>query len=121
MREDNETCIQKVRFSFALFGKGGCKEGDSPWRRLAKNRGITSDLLRESKEFLADRLERIAVMMELLLDEHEDWALASNRNQVVMETDTLDFNQALQVLKQHGFQDDEFILTVEYSRKWGVL
>lgn len=121
MREGNETCVQKVRFSFALFSKGGCKDSDSPWRRLAKNRGVTPDLLRESKDFLAYRLERIAIMMDLLLHEHEEWALASNQNQVVMETDTLDFNKALQVLKEHGFHDHEFILTVEYSRKWGVL
>lgn len=121
MRVGNETCVQKVRFSFPLFANSGWKNRDSSWQRLVRNRGVTPELIRESKDFLSNRLERIAAMMELLLDAHEEWGLASCRNQVVMETDTLDFNQALQVLRRHGFRDDEFVLTVEYSRKWGVL
>ncbi|MDI6812525.1 MAG: hypothetical protein QMC95_07840 [Desulfitobacteriaceae bacterium] len=121
MRAGNETCVQKVRFSFALFGKSGWKERESPWQRLSRNKGVSPVVLRASKDFLTWRLERIATMMELLLAAHGEWGLASRKDQVVMETETLDFNQALQVLRQHGFRDDEFVLTVEYSRKWGVL
>lgn len=121
MRAGNETCVQHVRFSFPLFANSGWGIKDSSWHRLVRNKGVTPESLRESKDFLSNRFERIATMMALLLDAHDDWRVASRKDRVVLETETLDFNQALQVLRQHGFRDDEFVLTVEYTRKWGVL
>ena len=60
-------------------------------------------------------------MMEVLFAIHNDWAVNAKKDFIQMETQSLDFNDALNVLKEHGFTDDEFILKVEYERKWGVL
>lgn len=121
MRVDNETCIQHVQFCFPLFADSGRSIKDSAWQRLVRNKGVTPASLRESKDYLSHRFERVAAMMELLLEAHADWGLASRKDRVVMETDSFDFNQALQILREHGFRDDEFVLTMEYFRKWGVL
>lgn len=60
-------------------------------------------------------------MMDILWDIHDDWALRSKKEYILMETKNLDFNVLLNALKEKGFSDDEFILKVEYDRKWGVL
>jgi len=60
-------------------------------------------------------------MMELLTEVHNDWAITGKKDYILMETESYDFNSALQILKDHAFDDSEFILKVEYTRKWGVL
>nr|WP_240985404.1 hypothetical protein [Acididesulfobacillus acetoxydans] len=121
MRPENETCIQKVQLDFPFFSDCGWDQGTTPWQRLTKTRGLTPDTLRQGQKFIMWRLERIASMMEILLDMHEDWQLVGQKDRILMETVSLDFNRALQVLRQNGFSDQEFILTVEYLRKWGML
>lgn len=71
--------------------------------------------------FLTTRLDRIAAMMELLIEAHDDWAITGKKDHILMETETFDFNKAINVLKENGFDDSEFILKVEYTRLWGVL
>ncbi|MEL7565785.1 MAG: hypothetical protein AAGU27_12960, partial [Dehalobacterium sp.] len=113
---------QRVRFFFYFFEKKDWLPGERPpLNDIVKAKNLRSEAIRSLNKFLSNRLERIAKMMDLLMEAHDDWAVTGKKDSVIMETETFDFNQALQVLNQHGFQDDEFILKVEYTRKWGVL
>lgn len=122
MDPNNITCIQRIRFFFYFFEKREWKPGEvPPLQRIVKEKKINPQEVRNLKNFLNWRLERIAGMMEVLFAIHNDWAVNAKKDFIQMETQSLDFNDALNVLKEHGFTDDEFILKVEYERKWGVL
>ncbi len=122
MDPNNITCIQRIRFFFHFFEKREWKPGEvPPLQRIVKEKKINPQEVRNLKNFLNWRLERIAGMMEVLFAIHNDWAVNAKKDFIQMETQSLDFNDALNVLKEHGFTDDEFILKVEYERKWGVL
>ncbi|WP_238134190.1 hypothetical protein [Calderihabitans maritimus] len=84
-------------------------------------KNIQPKTVRNLNRFLTARLDRIATMMEILLAAHDNWTITGKRDVIVMETDTFDFKEAIKVLKEHGFTSDEFILRVEYTRKWGFL
>lgn len=122
MHPDNETCIQRARFFFYFFEKKDWLPGEKPpLKDIVRVKNLRPEAIRNLNKFLTTRLDRIARMMELLLEAHDDWAITGRRDRVIMETETFDFNNALQVLQENGFNDDEFILKVEYTRKWGVL
>lgn len=122
MDPNNITCVQKVRIFFYFFELREWPPGEkSPYESIVKDKNITSQEVRRLKDFLTTRLERIAAMMDILWDIHDDWALRSKKEYILMETKNLDFNVLLNALKEKGFSDDEFILKVEYDRKWGVL
>ncbi|MDA8227112.1 MAG: hypothetical protein M0T74_05305 [Desulfitobacterium hafniense] len=122
MRPDNETCVQRARFFFYFFEKKDWQPGETPpLDAIIKSKTVGPEAIRNLNKFLSTRLERIAEMMEILLRAHDDWAITGKKDYVLMETETYDFTNAIRVLEQHGFHDDEFILKVEYTRKWGVL
>lgn len=122
MNPDNVTCEQRVRFLFLFTEKREWSEDETPpLDRIIKQKGVAPDALRELANFLNIRLDRIATMMEILLKSHNNWAITGKADRIIMETQTLDFNEALNSLKAKGFHDDEFILEVEYDRKWGIL
>ncbi|HEY8909091.1 MAG TPA: hypothetical protein VIM51_02265 [Desulfosporosinus sp.] len=118
MRQDNETCVQRGRFFFYFFEKPSEKAhfGD-----IVKVKKVKPEAVRALSKFLTTRLERIATMMELLAEAHDDWAMTGKKDYILMETETYDFNAAIKILKEQGFDESEFILKVEYTRKWGVL
>ncbi|MDQ7092236.1 hypothetical protein REC12_01350 [Desulfosporosinus sp. PR] len=118
MRRDNETCIQRTRLFFNFFEKSKEK---APFEGIIKVKKVTPEAVRNLNKFLSSRLERIAAMMELLAEIHTDWAITGKKDYILMETETLDFNDIVRTLREHGFDDNEFILKVEYTRKWGIL
>ena len=122
MHKDNITCIQLVRFFFDFYEKREWKPGEKPpLKAVAGAKEVTPEALRNLGEFLAFRLDRIAAMMEILTKAHSDWAVTGKKDQVIMETESLDFNEAIALLKEKGFRDEEYVLKVEYNRKWGML
>lgn len=122
MHKDNITCIQLVRFFFDFYEKREWQPGEeAPLPKVAKAREVTPEAVRNLGHFLGNRINRIATMMDILTKAHGDWAIAGRKDQIVMETETLDFNDAIKLLKDNGFNDDEFVLKVEYNRKWGML
>lgn len=122
MDAKNDTCIQRVRFLFHFYEKREWQEGETPpLNGILRGKNLEPQAVRALRDFLNIRLDRIARMMDLLLDAHNNWAITGKADKVIMETQTFDFNEALKVLKKNDFQDDEFILEVEYDRKWGLL
>ena len=122
MRQDNETCVQRARFFFYFFEKKDWDPGEKPpFDDILKVKNVKPEAVRNLNKFLTSRLERIATMMERLTEAHDDWAITGKKDYILMETETYDFNKAIQLLKEQGFDDSQFILKVEYTRKWGVL
>ncbi|MBF7084286.1 hypothetical protein IT084_15135 [Desulfallas sp. Bu1-1] len=122
MREDNITCIQHAKFIFDFFEKREWAPGEeSPLKKITGVRKVEPGAVRNLGAFLSVRLDRIARMMEILLSAHDNWAVTGKKDRVIMETNSFDFNDAIRLLKEHGFHDDEFVLQVEYERKWGML
>lgn len=70
---------------------------------------------------LSLRLGDISNMIRLLTAAHDSWRVLWKKDHIVMETDDYDFNDAVQVLYKHGYTDKNYILEVEYERKWGML
>lgn len=110
MDTNNVTCVQRTRFFFYFHKKN-----------IWKHNEVNSIELRNVKNYFNYRLERIAKMMDILADLHTDWAITGKNNYILLETESLDFNDALNALKDKGFHSNEYILKVEYNRRWGVL
>lgn len=122
MNKDNETCVQRARFFFYFFEKKDWAPGEKPpLEDILKVKRVEPEAVRNLNKFLTQRLDRIAAMMDVLLEVHDDWAITGKKDYILMETETFDFNKAINVLKEQGFGDSEFILKVEYTRLWGVL
>ncbi|WP_027366066.1 hypothetical protein [Desulfotruncus alcoholivorax] len=122
MDKNNITCIQKAKFIFEFYEKREWQPGEEPpLSGVVKAARVEPGAVRHLGNFLANRLERIARMMEILIDAHDRWGVSGKKDRVIMETDSYDFNDALKLLKENGFNDDEFVLKVEYERKWGLL
>lgn len=122
MRPENETCVQRARFYFYFFEKREWQSDEKPpLQDIVKVKNVRPEAIRNLNRFLTTRLERIARMVEILTEVHDDWAVTGWKDHILMETESLDFNNVVQILKEHGFNDDEFVLKVEYTRKWGVL
>ncbi len=122
MRQDKETCVQRTRLFFYFFEKSNWATGEkAPLDDIVKVKKVSSQAVRYLNNFLTTRLERIATMMELLTEAHDDWAISGKKDYILMETETYDFNNSIKILNKQGFDDSEFIVKVEYARKWGVL
>lgn len=120
MRTNNETCVQSVRLIFNFFEKRLWQsDTDSPIKFLIKDPGPAA--VRDLNQFISGRLNRISAMMDLLLQVHSDWVITGKKDKVIMETKTLDYKQIEELFKCHGFIAQEYVLKVDYTRKWGVL
>ncbi|MEB3100998.1 hypothetical protein [Ferviditalea candida] len=120
MKRENTVCVQKVKIGFDFLPEQRRRGETLPLHGISMQH-VTSQSVRFFKDYLTERLERIAGMMELLASVHPGWTISGNKIKVVMETDSYDFNDALKLLRDHGYEDDEFSLQVEYERKWGML
>lgn len=122
MNKNQLTCIQNVRFIFDFFEKREWLPGEeNPFKSITNQNKVSHQSVRDLSIFLATRLSKIAAMMEILQALHSEWLVTGKKDKVIMETETLDFNDALEALKSKGFTDDEYILKIEYERKWGML
>lgn len=122
LHNDQFTCIQNVCFIFSYFEKENWllqKKGTSN-KNITKNK-ITHESIRNLESLLSHRLLRIAGMVEVLQGTHDVWITTEKSYKIIMETAIVDFNEALAILRKNGFTDDEYILEIEYERKWGIL
>ena len=112
--KDQITCIQNIRIIFIFF---------QPFPETSKLKDIetTAESLRNWGHLLEQRFSRIASMVEILKSAHNDWRITAKKDRIIMETETFDFHHAVKMLTESGFKDEEYILKVEYERKWGML
>jgi hypothetical protein len=122
MKKNQLTCKQKICFIFEIFPKQiWSLRNVMPLKKSLNIHQMNSRSVRELNAFLSVHLERIACMMDLLQEAHDHWVVYRKKNKIIMETDTYDFSEALDILSSHGFNRDDYILRVEYERKWGML
>lgn len=122
MKRDNITCIENVRFIFEFFEKREYLHGEEPpLKNILNVSEVNSQSVRDLGAFLGNRLQRIASMIEILKSAHSSWQMAGKKDRIIMETQSFDFNDAIEALAAKGFKDDEYILKIEYQRKWGML
>lgn len=122
MNINNETCVQRVIIHFYHQNFPKLKNKDNQLiTEVTLGKNIQPQDVRLWKDYLADRLERIAQMMEVLLAAHDDWAITGRKGFVQMETQSFDVNDVIRTLSEHGFQKEEYIIKLDYTRKWGVL
>ena len=118
----NETCIQRICFIFHYYEKNEWLPGEKPpLVDIIKVKDVKPEKLKYFAKFMHTRLNRIAEMMDILLTVHDDWAITGWKDHILMETESFDFNDSIKALAKQGYHNDEFVLKVEYTRKWGVL
>ncbi len=80
MHPDNETCVQRARFFFHFFEKKDWLPGERPpLADIVKAKNLRPEAIRNLNKFLHTRLDRIAKMMELLMEAHDDWAITGKK------------------------------------------
>jgi hypothetical protein len=121
MNSKNETCVQRILFLFYFSRASGLTKGEAAFLKNILAPKTDPGKVRAWKEYLATRLERIAGMMDVLLAAHADWAITERKDHFQMETVSFALDEAEKTLRDHGFGNEEYILKVEYTRKWGVL
>ena len=121
MNPNNETCVQRTLLLFFYEKKVWLPGEKPPLGDIIKVKDVKPEALRYFAKFMHTRLNRIAEMMDILLKVHDNWAVTGWKDHILMETESFDFNDAINVLANQGFHEDEFVLKVEYTRKWGVL
>jgi len=122
MNPNNDTCVQRASFIFNYYEKNEWLPGERPpLIDIIKAKDINPEKVKYFAEFMHTRLNRIAEMMDILLKVHDDWAITGRKDHILMETETFDYNKSLQALANQGFKGDEYVLKVEYKRKWGIL
>jgi hypothetical protein len=114
VNKEQITCIQNVRIIFEFFQS-------CPKVSKLEDTETAAESLKNWGHLLEQRLSRIASMLEILKSAHNDWMITAKKDRIIMETETFDFNYAVKMLKENGFKDEEYILKVEYGRKWGIL
>ncbi|MDR3629984.1 MAG: hypothetical protein P4L42_06585 [Desulfocapsaceae bacterium] len=121
MNSNNETCVQRVIFRFYYSKSSGLGNGGRSFPKNILAPAADPGKVRAWKAYMDIRLDRIARMMEVLLAAHADWAITERKDHFQMESVTFDIDKARQTLGDHGFVREDYILDVEYTRKWGVL
>ncbi|MFM9413623.1 hypothetical protein ACKQTC_04505 [Peptococcus simiae] len=121
-RSKNVTCVQNAQFYLTFTEAGEWRRREkSPCQAFVRLEKASPEDVRQLKTYTAERMERVAQMMEVLLAMHDDWAITAHRDYVKMETVTLDFKDAIAALQAHGFTEDDYLLQAEYTRKWGMI
>lgn len=123
MNKDQLTCKQRVTV-ILNFQPRYHEQTDSvivmkKWRHL--HRLPDGKAVRQLAADISKRLECIAGIMETLQAAHSHWAVTSKKDRIIMETDRFDVQQIIDLLAEHDFQAEDYRLSVEYERKWGML
>lgn len=121
-RSQNVTCVQNAQFFLTFFEEGEWRRDDVPYPKVFRKLDHANpEDVRQLQAYLNRRLERVAGMMEVLNAIHDDWAVSVTKDYVKYETVTMDFKDIIAALLEAGYTEDDYLLTAEYSRKWGMI
>lgn len=122
MKKENITCVQRAQFVLHFFESGEWREKKaSLYDTFAKNKNVTPDDLKALRVYTTSRMERTEALFRLLLELHDDWEITAKRECLILETETMDFEVIIPLLKEKGFNENDYVLYSEYTRKWGML
>lgn len=121
-KSQNVTCVQNAQFYLTFFEEGEWRRDELPYpTTFRKLDHATAEDVRKFNAYLSRRLDRIAGMMEVLDSIHDDWAVSVTKEYVKYETVTMDFKDIIAALLEAGYTENDYLLTAEYSRKWGII
>lgn len=122
MKAENITCIQRAQFVLPFRESGEWRrKANTPWDRFLKKHDVTPDEVMALADYTAHRMKRSAALMDCLLNIHDDWEISCNEECIIMETVSMDFEAIIPQITEAGFNENDFILYSEYTRKWGML
>ncbi len=117
----NETCIQTACFFLPFFESGEWRTKDkSPWEVLKKTH-MTPDVLRSLAAYTEHRMSRSADLMAFLMNINDSWEVTVKKDGVLLETESMIFEDILPKIEEAGFSEDDYVLYSEYTRKWGMI
>ncbi|MCS5696413.1 hypothetical protein [Desulfofundulus thermocisternus] len=92
-------------------------EGNLPPEKIQDP--VRPEDVRRLGDFLKERLERVASMMELL--QERGFCCRGTRKAVILEGSDLEAYQVKKLLQEHGFKPHEYEIKLEYTRQWGIM
>ncbi|HEY3425815.1 MAG TPA: hypothetical protein VGL27_13525 [Negativicutes bacterium] len=90
-----------------------------PYGILQQAKLLNVNSVRSFGSLLVQRTERVAEMMEALED--IGFAFTAKKDCIYADSGKVGAWEAKQYLLDHGFQDREFQVQLEYTRKWGMM
>lgn len=113
MDKDNRTVNHKTRVILHLL--------DDPvqYDIISQAEPLTPNAVRQFSINLQTHLERVAAMMELLVK--KDFVLILDKSCIYADSETVEAQEAKRYLLENGFRDREFQISLEYTRKWGMM
>lgn len=122
MKKDNITCIQRAQFVLHFFENGEWREkSESLYDTFIKKKAVTPEDMQALTDYTTNRMKRTSKLYELLLEIHDDWEVTPKRDCIILETETMDFEAIIPKIKEVGFDENDYVLYSEYTRKWGML
>lgn len=122
MKPGNVTCIQRAQFVLPFFEGGEWRDKKaSPWDKLLKKHDISTEEVKNLAAYTTERMNRTAALMELLKKIHDDWEISAKSDCIIMETESMKFEDIIPQLFEAGFTENDYILYSDYTRKWGML
>ena len=113
MNKDNRTVDHLTRIILYLVDE------PMPYDILTKDEPLSPVTVRRLASHLAQRLQRVAAMMELLAP--RGFSFRQDKNCIYAESTEMEAQEAKRYLLANGFQDKEFQVWLEYTRKWGMM
>ena len=113
MDKDNRTVNHVTRVILHLL------DDPIPYDIITKAEPLTPNVVRQFSIHLQTRLERVAVMMELLAG--KGFVLLQGKTCIYADSETVEAQEAKRYLLESGFRDREFQISLEYTRKWGMM
>ncbi|MDD9148691.1 MULTISPECIES: hypothetical protein [unclassified Sporolactobacillus] len=117
----NLTCKERVTVIFYYFRRPEPKNVVSLNGRRHFSGVTSARQIRELAVFLSHRLEKIACMTELLQSAHDQWLITAKKDRVIMETESFESHRISELLSGQGYNESDYVLRVDYERKWGLL
>ena len=122
MKKENVTCVQRAQFVLHFFENGEWRDKkESLYDTFVKKKKPTAEELSELATYTTRCMTRVSELYALLLSIHDDWEITPKRDCIILETETMDFETIIPLIKASGFNENDYVLYSEYTRKWGML
>lgn len=109
----------RVTVILRLFERTWLPNETPPLDKVRGSRAVLPEDARNLGDFLKDRLDRVASMMELLLG--RGWSCRGARQAIILEGCDMEAYEVKELLQDHGYLPCEYEIKLEYTRKWGIM
>lgn len=122
MKAENVTCIQRAQFLLPFDEAGEWRRREkTPWKKFLSERNPSPEDVEALANYTYERMCTAAHLMAFLLKVHDDWDVSTRNDGILLETETMSFEEIIPKITAAGFSENDYILYTEYTRKWGML